>query len=220
MPRSKLRPAPPRTAADARATAKVNVASPYSHGIDRVDRVIDTVDALYRRKQIDRRQKEAADVYRDAFDAVGGGSIGGAMDFDKVRSGGSAGGSPTPAALIAAETLRHASAALGELDSMIMQLVVGVGHSVEHVAGIVLGKATLSARDQEHVGRRLREALTLLANKWFPLSKGSAIRGEIAAGARPTAGAAGTRDVGARTAHASGHAVRFSDETKARAPAA
>jgi hypothetical protein len=51
------------TAADARRTAKATVHSPYGHGIDRPERVIDTIDAMYRRRQIDAPQKRAAETY-------------------------------------------------------------------------------------------------------------------------------------------------------------
>jgi hypothetical protein len=211
LPRSKLRLAEPRTAAEARKTAKVNVASPYSHGIDRVERVVDTVDAMHKRRQIDGRQKQAADTYRDAFETLGG-RVGGAMDFDKVRAG-TPGAPPAPPALLAAETLRQARAVLGELDGRIVELVAGVGHSIEHVAALVLGKAKLSDRDTEHVGRRLREALSMLADRWHPVSKASKIRGHIEDGAKPVAGAAGTRSIDARVAHAAGHGVRYSERS-------
>jgi hypothetical protein len=36
---------------------KSSVASPYNHGLDRVDRVIDTIDVMYRRRQLDGQQK-------------------------------------------------------------------------------------------------------------------------------------------------------------------
>jgi spore cortex formation protein SpoVR/YcgB (stage V sporulation) len=72
----------------ARKVVAANVASPCSHGIDRVERVIDTVEALHRRRQIDARQKQAADIdprahrrrrkarRRRRRDAVGGGPHG------------------------------------------------------------------------------------------------------------------------------------------------
>ena len=112
MPRHKLRLAEPRTAAEARKTAKVNVASPYSHGIDRVDRVIDTIEAMHKRKQIDGRQKQAADRLRSAYDVLGG-SVGGSMDFERARGGGTPGAPPAPPSLEAAETLRLARATAG-----------------------------------------------------------------------------------------------------------
>ena len=43
MPKKISAAAAPVTAAGARHLIKSNVASPYSHGIDRVDRVIDTI---------------------------------------------------------------------------------------------------------------------------------------------------------------------------------
>jgi hypothetical protein len=209
----------PRTAAEARTTIKSNVASPYSHGIDRVERVIDTVEAMHRRRQIDAAQKRAADTFRDAWDALPSG-MGGSMDFDKVRGAGTPGAPPGPRAMIAAETLRAARAVLGELDALIVELVVGVGHSIEQAAAAVLGKATLSARDHEYVGKRLRDALTTLAGKWHPVSTGSRIRGHLEDGAKPVAGAAGTRSIEGRVAHAREQGVRFSERKEPEAPAA
>jgi hypothetical protein len=74
------------TAAKARKITKDNVPSPYHHGIDRVDRVIGTIDVMFRRRQLDNQQKRAADTYRDAFDALKA-TMGGNMDFDQVRAG-------------------------------------------------------------------------------------------------------------------------------------
>jgi hypothetical protein len=101
---------------------------------------------------------------------------------------GTLGAPPAPPALLAAETLGQARAVLGELDGRIVELLAGVGHSVEHVAALVLDKAKLSDCDTEHVGRRLREALSMLADLWCPVSKGSrnpgAPRGRRQAGRR------------------------------------
>ncbi len=35
----------------------------YGHGIDRPERVVDTIDAMHKRRQIDAQQKLAADTY-------------------------------------------------------------------------------------------------------------------------------------------------------------
>jgi hypothetical protein len=58
------------TAASARTIAPVNVASPYEDGIDRVERVFDSVECMLKRGQIDRSQHMAAQTYRLAFDAL------------------------------------------------------------------------------------------------------------------------------------------------------
>jgi hypothetical protein len=102
----------------------------------------------------------------------------------------------------------------------IVELIAGLGHSVEHAAALVLGKPKLSDRDHEHVGRRLREALSALARRWHPISTGSRIRSTTADGARPVAGAEGPRSVEGRVAHAAGHGVRYSERTDGEAPAA
>ena len=219
MPRRKLRLADkPRTAADSRKTVPTTVVSPFNHGIDRPERILDTVEIMFKRRQMDARQKEAADTYRRAFDTVGA-SVGGAMDFDKVR-GATPGAPPGPPAMMAAELLRRARAMLGELDSLIVELIVGAGYAVDQATVLALGKTAPSERDCEYVGKRLRDALTRLADVWSPVSKGSKIRGEIADGARPVACAEGMLDRG-RVAHAArDRSVRYSDRAGGQAPGA
>lgn len=205
----------PRTAAGSRKIVRTTVASPYNHGIDRPERVMDTIEVMFRRRMIDGRQKEAADKYRGAFDALTQ-SMGGSMDMEKARGGGTPGAPPCPASLVAADIIDEAAKELGPADHTIVEMVCGSGYSVEETAAATLDKAGLSERDHEYTGRRLRDALTRLANMWSPTSKGSRIRGHIADGAKPSGGRAGTRDVLMRIAHATTHGVRFSDEEKAR----
>ena len=100
-----------------------------------------------------------------------------------------------------------------------MRLIVGEGRSIEQAAVAALGPRP-SARDVEYLGRRFRDALTELAQLWLPVSVGSRIRGHLEDGAKPVAGAAGTHPVEGRTAHASGHAVRYSEGAGAQAPTA
>jgi hypothetical protein len=193
--------AAPMTAAGARKLVKSNVASPYNHGIDRVDRVIDTIDAMFARRQIDGQQKRAADTYRDAFDVVVGAGLGGAMDFDRVRGGGSPGAPPGPAAMVAAQTLDDAKKTLGTMDSAIVELVVGRGYSIEQAAARVLSstatKKSLSVRDTEFVGKRMRDALSALAEHWHPVSRKTHIRSFMEEGAKPVGGEPGIREGGA-----------------------
>jgi hypothetical protein len=96
-----------------------------------------------------------------------------------------------------------------------VRLIVGEGLSIEQAAARALGKP--SVRDVEYIGRRFRESLTELANLWHPVSKGSRIRSHVEVGAKPVAGAEGMRSIEGRTAHASGHAVRYSERTDADA---
>jgi hypothetical protein len=78
-----------------------------------VQRVVDTVDLLYGRGQIDARQRQAADLYRDAWYASQTG-IPCSIDVDRVpNAGGAPSCSPTEAQMRAAETLGRAGAVLG-----------------------------------------------------------------------------------------------------------
>lgn len=227
----------PRTAADARKTVRTTVASPYNHGIDRPERVMDTVDVMHKRRQITAEQKRAAEIYRDAFDECTA-SMGGVMDFDKVRGAGTPGAPLGPRSMEAAETLRQAREQLGQFSRDVVEFVVGRGYSIEETAkrvsptgkDIFFFKKTVSDREVEAMGKRFRDALTELANLWFPKNQSSKIRSHIADGAKPGAGLAGSwgspgvdshgapmgkpvhREVGVRSAHANSHGVRFSDE--------
>ena len=89
--------------------------------------------------------------------------------------------------------------------------MVLVGNSIEEAAAATNGKGRPSARDCEYVGRRVRDALSSLAERWQPVSKASRIRGHFEDGAKPVAGAAGTRSIDGRVAHARPHGVKFSE---------
>lgn len=129
------------------------------------ERVVDTVELLYRRKQIDADQRQAAHIYLDAFEACQGGIP--CPLAERVRGGGIP--SPTEAQMLAARRLAEALAVLGRLDDRLVAAVVCEGRSIEETAGRLLG-VTASGRpiraDAEHVGKRLRLALTALAEAW------------------------------------------------------
>jgi hypothetical protein len=141
--------------------------------------VIDTLESMFRRKQIGPHQRRAADKYRDAFDEPI--SAGGSMDFDKVRAD-TPGAQPAPTALLAAETIASARKVLGSVDGDIVELIVGRGYTIEQAAARVFSKAVrkkLSECDVDYVGKRLRDALTTLADEWHPVSKGKRIRAHV-----------------------------------------
>jgi len=134
------------------------------------------------------------------------------MDFDRVTAGTPSGTPPMPGALLAADTLAEAAGMLGATDAAIVEMVAGRGSSIEEAARRFAGaKEKLSDRDTEYVGRRLRDALRTLVQRWHPVSSGSTIRGHIEDGAKPVGGTSVTRLVDGRVAHASESTVRFSD---------
>jgi hypothetical protein len=178
--------------------------------------VIDTIDVMFKRRQLDNRQKRAADSYRVAFDALT--QIEGVLDMDRGSGSGSPGAPPLPAAMAAAATLGEANTALAAMDGAIVELIVGRGYSIEQSATAILGghsgKSQLSERDTEYVGKRLRDALTTLARLWHPVSDRASIRSYIEDGAKPVGGRSGTRMVETCVVHASEGAVFFSDQEK------
>lgn len=201
----------PRTAADMRV--KERIAAPMADADGKLsvpERFIDTVEMLYRRRQIDARQLQAAETYREAIERVEGG-IPSPLDTSRVR-GGSGIASPTEAQLWAAAMLSEAERILGKIDGRIVALVVS-GMGIAEVALAIFGSEQGRARrgDSEHVGRRLREALAALADTWWPAPPAGRIRAvrdpmDVSA----SAGFSGVVEPG-RVAHASRGRVRFSD---------
>ena len=179
MPRKRLAQRQAVTAAAARKILTNTVTSPYSNGIHRPSPMIDSLESMFRRKQIGPHQKRAADNYRDAFDGLT--STGRSMDFDKVRAG-TPGAQPAPTAPLAAETIAGASKLLGRVDGDIVELIVGRGYTIEQAAARVFSKAVkkkLSECDVDCVGKRLRDALTMLADEWHPVSEGKRIQAHV-----------------------------------------
>lgn len=120
----------------------------------------DPILMLTRTGHLDQGQIAAARRYREAWEACHG-SLRGTLDPDRVGGGGGA-RSPSPRELEGAELVNRAWAILGENDSHVVHLVVGEGFTILETADRVYhGKST--RRQQEWVGVRLREALSVLA---------------------------------------------------------
>ena len=164
-----------RTAARARTTERAAMRD-EAGAMHAVERFVDTIENMYRRRQIDARQYQAAETYRDAAERVEGG-IPCPLDTSRVRTGTSI-SSPTESQLWAAAMLAEAERILGKIDGRIVAMVTTAGHSVHEVARQLFGAAAGKPRrgDAEHVGRRLREALTALADAWWPAPPQGRIR--------------------------------------------
>jgi hypothetical protein len=167
--------------------------------VERIGNLLRTVPSVNRLKgknKLDARQAHAAEEYRDAYETIRT-SLGGAMDFDRVRGGGGS-VAPAEAALIAGEKLRKVKAIVGQRAILIVEHIVCQGRTVEECArimyGYVDGQAT-SSRDVNYVGRALREALSEMANAWHPIQKRQPIRGMSASRLDQVVGAAGVIDV-------------------------
>jgi hypothetical protein len=147
----------PRTAAP--KTSKVYVASPTVPGArEEVQRVVHSLEQMHRSKQIGDRLFQAGQMFRAAYDAVLS-QMGGAMDFDRVRGGGSPGKPFADVYLDASGRLNGAQAKLYKRDYIILVAVAAEGHSVKSVAE----QFGMAYRD---CGFCLRSALGELANLW------------------------------------------------------
>lgn len=151
-------------------TRTVNVESPYgraTNGVDRVEKILDTIDLLLRARQIDRDQEAAARMVKDAA-AMAPGNIRCALS---AGEGGAGPGSrsPTEGQLWAGGILNDVRKVLGELDSLVVLRICGAGFSIEDTARMmfaIIDGIRVSARQREHVGMRLRMALAVLAKHW------------------------------------------------------
>lgn len=141
----------------------------------------DTLDLLYRRRQIDGRQQHAGLAYRQWWNECGG-SMPCTLDQSRARGGTPGSSSPTMTQLLAAERLRQASVRLGRRDERVVYLVVVEGHTIEDVAAMHFGNGgKAKATDVRHTGQRLRLALEDLADVWLPTRRGNGeIRGSDA----------------------------------------
>lgn len=153
-----------------RPTMTVTVSSPWLPGVtDRVEKVVDTIMLMRRSKQINEWQYLAADRFRDAYEAVRTG-LGGACDLERVRAGGGQGRGSNERAAWGTETLADATACLAKIGgSVIVEMVVGQGYSVDDAAGSLFGRAadgTVRRQDREAVGNFLRMHLRALADLW------------------------------------------------------
>ena len=187
-----------------RFLVSATVASPLSPGTtDQVTRVVDTIDAMDRRGQIDHRRWEAADKLRTAWDTVRS-SDGGAIDFDRVRGAGLPGSPPIPHLLAASDVVREVKAALYPLDRDIVLLVVCWQKTVAECT-ILLGP-DVGRTSPRRVADRLWTALGVLADLWQPSGGSSRLR----AWANPAVAYSAelTEVERGRTAHADGRRVR------------
>jgi len=149
---------------------QVLVPSPYGHGFDKVARLVDTIDCLYRRKQISQRQRDAALRYRLAFETQAG-SIKSSLATEGFYSPAPPGPrTPSSPLLAAAENLREAKKVLGLIDHTVVELIAGKGYSIEKASLQICErgeKGRVSDTDVRAVGRRLRDGLEVLALRWF-----------------------------------------------------
>jgi hypothetical protein len=159
--------------ASRRPTLTATVLHPTLPGIsERVERVLDTIENMFKSKHLEVRQREAALIFRSAWDVIYG-SIGGGMDLDRVRGDSFPGSPPPPRHLYAAERLNQAKARLYARDYLIVTMVAGEGRTIEQTAAAMMGR-TPSKAERTKIGDRLRAGLDELADLWLPMSASEA----------------------------------------------
>lgn len=180
-----------RNAADRVERKPAIVDSPYgkAHGVDRVERVIHSLEKM----RISPRQRMAADRYRWAYETCPG-EIRCALN----QSGGGRGSvarSPTEDQLAAAEWLSEAARLLGQIDGAAVRLVCGEGERLEGAARVLASLpegCRAPQREIDVAGARVRSGLSALADHWWP--ERHRIRSHREEGARPTEVGVGSFD--------------------------
>jgi hypothetical protein len=153
-------------------TAKV--AHPRLEGhVEIVQRVVDTIEVMRKRKQLGEREYQAADHYRTCWAAIHG-AMGGSMDFDRPRGGSLPGQPPAPHYMLASEAVSSVKKYLYPKDYAVVHRVCALGMTIEQATDQLYSPANRSAR--EDCGRRLREGLSQMADRWFPENRGEGNR--------------------------------------------
>lgn len=157
-----------------RSVRNVNVESPFGPlfdgktgnriNDDRVTRIVDTIDLLLKQRQIDRDQEAAARMVQDAW-ASAPGNIRCAL---AAGEGGAGPGSRSPSErqLWAGGVLNDVRRELGQIDSLVVIRICGLGMTVADAAAMEFSGRLVNKREKLHIGMRLRMALALLAKVW------------------------------------------------------
>jgi hypothetical protein len=158
-------------------TEIAQVAHPRLAGLtETVRRVVDTIDAMRKRKHINERQYQTAERYRTCFATLYG-VMGGVGDFERSRGGGSPGSPPAPHYMLASETVSEVRKYLYPKDYAVVHRVCCLGMTIQEAAEQLYDPVTRPAL--EDCGRRLREGLDQMADRWFPMGKSQGIRSVV-----------------------------------------
>lgn len=141
--------------------------------IEIVSRVVDTLEAMRRRKQLSEREYQAADHYRTCFDIIHG-SVGGSLDFDRARGGSNPGSPPAPHYMLASEVVSEVKRHLYPKDYAVLHRVCALGMTIEQATAQLY--SPVGRAQKEDCGRRLREGLSQMADRWFPENRGEGNR--------------------------------------------
>lgn len=179
-----------KTAKEERQTRSETVEGGYGLGFDKTERVmiVDPVHSMFRQGKLVERQYNAARKFRDAFEYIP--SIASGMNPDKTRGGSGIDRSPTVKKIEAAEILAEARRVLGQRDYLVIQLVVGECRPISMTTLMIYGEMpskTAAKNCRDHIGRRLQDGLTTMADAWFGRQPARRIRSTpIDAFNRPT----------------------------------
>lgn len=153
-------------------TERIAVSSPTVPGArEELEYVPSPIDLMRARKQFGRTKGEndfafrAADRLRRAHETLYG-SVGGVMDFDRVRGRGATPMGPHDSYLQAAETIREAKLVLYPLDFRTVELCVCQGYTIEQASSMIRRRPA-TRMDRLEIGRCLRQGLQQLAERWF-----------------------------------------------------
>lgn len=192
-------------------TVEAKVSSPTVPGAtETVRRVINTIEYMHARKQLDRRSYRVAEMLLGAHQVLYG-SIGNTLDPDRVSGSNLPGSPPPPTYLLASERLREAKFLLFPQVYRIVASIVIAGYTIEQTANELAhaNHRPATRHEKEQVGKTLREGLATLADQWIPdheEARSGAVVGFRAPDARPTTIEVGTIQRG-KTAHATGRRV-------------
>jgi len=161
-------------------TEAVNVASPTVSGAtDHVQRVIDPLMAMFKRRQIGERDYMAGDRYRLAYETLYG-ATGGVGDYERSRGGSLPGQPPAPSYLVAADLVSEVRHFLYPKDYAVVYRICVLGLTIKEASEQLYQDRPTRAQEED-CGRRLREGLSQLADRWFPAraGAGSKIRAHV-----------------------------------------
>lgn len=148
-------------------TVEAKVSSPTVPGAtETVRRVINTIEYMLARKQLDRRSYRVAEMLLGAHQVLYG-SIGNNLDPDRISGSSSPGSPPPPTYLLAAERLSEAKRFLFPKAYRIVVSVVIAGYTIEQTANELAG-GIATRYEKEETGKTLREGLATLAARWIP----------------------------------------------------
>ncbi len=138
-----------------------------------VERVIDTIAAMFARRQISTRQQMAAQHYREAWDALHSGMP---CALDRSRTGGgTTPGSPGEWKLWGTGRVAEARRILGPIDASICWAICGEGLTIADTTLRMIPRG--AGQDERYIGTRFRDALSLLADHWVHELKAGRITG-------------------------------------------